>query len=76
MQSSHLLNAINHHLKQVETINYVGREFGFTGTYLQQRKVDLQDTIRILATELASRPVEEDFDEVFHDHDEGYGRGW
>lgn len=73
MDTSHLLNAINHHRKQVDTITFLKDEFNFTGTRarnLDKRREDLIHTIEVLAKELAKRDPQDD-EERFPDDDEG-----
>ncbi len=58
MTSSHLLNAIHHHLKQVSTIDFLKEavEFKEDGAdRLVLRKAALKNTINVLGIELASR---------------------
>lgn len=60
MSSSHLLNAINHHNKQIDTISFLKDTLEFSdeaGERLEERGRDLINTISVLANELASRNI-------------------
>jgi len=70
METSHLLNAIAHHRKQMETITWIIEESRHSTpwitlrmahqTFLIERESKLRYTIAQLAQELASRSVNED----------------
>lgn len=70
MQSSHLLNAINHHNTQWCTIEEMLNANG-ANTNLRERQVELENTIAELQTELANRTLEDDAKR----DDGGYTRG-
>lgn len=59
---SHLINAIAHHTKQIETLRKAceGKPIGFDAGFLGKRISALVDTVDILTAELAKR--DPDFD--------------
>lgn len=67
MSASHLLNVITHHLKQVDTLDFV-MQFVNPPHHLLARKGDLLDTIRDLTEELAKRDPAGDI--MTNDHDD------
>lgn len=63
MQSSHLLNAINHHTMQIHVLQSILDGGNFSDDHLDNlldRKEDLRSTVEALSQELASRTLEDD----------------
>jgi hypothetical protein len=61
MTASHLLNAIGHHLKQIESLDFIER-YASPPHHLLKRKEGLLETIQILAEELQTRSPDMDDD--------------
>jgi hypothetical protein len=64
MESSHLLNAINHHRKQIGTIDWIlemGDLDSDKNQMLHLRRISLFDTIEALIKELRTRDPDEDY---------------
>lgn len=57
MSDSHLLNTIGHHLKQLETLEFIER-YVTPPHHLKKRRQALEETIQILTEELATRDPE------------------
>lgn len=58
METTHLMNAINHHKKQCDMIIMLIQKRSGNGKstgYLPQREADLKETIAVLEEELAER---------------------
>lgn len=71
MPSTHLVNAIAHHLKQFEALDKIVP--ALVTPFLEKRKYMLQDTIRILALELGTRDPEMDHEPQKRNHVHGLG---
>ena len=76
MATSHLMNAIAHHQKQVVVLEDILEEYeGDTG-YIKARKANLEETIVILQEELIERNPDDDPErhpktkQRFHDFDD------
>ena len=65
MESSHLLNAINHHRTQISTIDWIMESLSkdkndFTNLHL--RRINLHTTVEALVKELLTRDPDQDHD--------------
>jgi hypothetical protein len=60
MASSHILNVIGHHMRQVETLDFIER-YASPPHHLGSRKELLLETITILAEELQTRDPNNDY---------------
>jgi hypothetical protein len=54
METSHLLNVIAHHKRQLETLEWIKESYEFQGTLKKQIK-RLEDTLELLVEELVTR---------------------
>lgn len=67
MDSSHLLNAINHHRTQIATIDWIleqGQPDSDKNQMLHLRRISLFTTVEALVKELRARDPDEDHDEL------------
>lgn len=65
MQTSHLINAIGHHNRQLETLENVAQNYTGDLTYIKQRRDDLEETIDVLTDELIERDPDKDPENKF-----------
>lgn len=63
MTPSHLLNAIGHHRRQLDTVKFVLENFDFPNHALCVRAEALEQTIRALAEELYTRHPTDDYND-------------
>lgn len=67
MESSHLLNAINHHRTQIDTIDWILEQTGGTDAQKNQllhlRRISLHNTVEALVKELRLRDPDQDHED-------------
>lgn len=68
MESSHLLNAINHHRTQIATIDWIIDQTGGPDAEKQQmlhlRRINLFNTVEALVKELRTRDPDKDHEDL------------
>lgn len=77
MESTHLMNAINHHKKQLDLIIIMIQKRSANNQdqgYLASRRANLADTIEVLENELAQRNPDDEQESVRRDS--GGRRNW
>lgn len=68
MEPSHLLNAIHHHRKQINTIDWILEQTGGTDAEKNQmlhlRRISLHTTVEALVKELRTRDPDKDHEDL------------
>jgi hypothetical protein len=67
MKASHLLNALNHHKTQINTVDWLIDQYAETTTNisnLHYRRISLHNTVEALAKELLTRDPAEDHEDL------------
>lgn len=68
MEPTHLLNAINHHRKQIDTIDWILEQTGTDADknqMLHLRRISLHSTVEALIKELRKRDPDQDHEHLF-----------
>jgi len=60
MATSHLINAIGHHNKQLDTIEDIMQSYTGDLLFIKQRREDLEETVDVLTDELIERDPAKD----------------
>lgn len=67
MESSHLLNAINHHRTQINTLDWILDQTGTDAVknqFLHLRRISLHTTVEALVKELRTRDPDTDHEDL------------
>ncbi len=60
MTTSHLINAIGHHNRQLDTLADIMQNYTGDLVFIKQRREDLEETVDVLTDELIERDPKDD----------------